>query len=349
MKKQCTYKQRGTHKLQNLCHTLSCATLFFILCSSFFTLTSCEYKDLCYDHNHWATVKVTFNWQKAPDAFTRADGQQQQNMGMTVLFYNLDEPGAEPIRYDFGLEGGTARLEAGTYRAVCYNNNTETILYRSMNYWNSLEAYTRQSSIEEGTLLTRSGMPRAQGTEGEPVILEPDPLWGSCSEPFTLKHDDRDVSLVLYPEYRYQTLTITIINVPNLQYTGQFGGAMSGLAASRWMASGLFGENLATQAFTASVIDATTLQMKFRIFGHCPHLAEGIENPHIFTVYAILADNSKWYYTIDVTDKIHEYGLSDKDINITIDGLPVPKPIVNGSGFQPTVDGWQGVEIEVGM
>ena len=142
-------------------------------------LTSCEYKDLCYDHNHWATVKVTFDWQKAPEAITRADGQQQQGLGMTVLFYNLNEPGAEPIRYDFGLEGGTARLEAGTYRAVCYNNNTETILYRGMNYWNSLEAYTRQSSIEEGTQLTRSGMPRAMGTEDEPVILEPDLLWST--------------------------------------------------------------------------------------------------------------------------------------------------------------------------
>ena len=34
---------------------------------------------------------------------------------------------------------------------------------------------------------------------------------------------------------------------------------------------------------------------------------------------------------------------------VEVDGLPVPKPIVNGSGFQPTIDGWQGVEIEVSM
>jgi hypothetical protein len=27
--------------------------------------------------------------------------------------------------------------------------------------------------------------------------------------------------------------------------------------------------------------------------------------------------------------------------------LPVPKPIVNGSGFQPTIDDWQGTEIDV--
>ena len=36
-------------------------------------------------------------------------------------------------------------------------------------------------------------------------------------------------------------------------------------------------------------------------------------------------------------------------IAIDIDELPIPKPIVNGSGFQPTIDGWQGIEINVEM
>ena len=39
----------------------------------------------------------------------------------------------------------------------------------------------------------------------------------------------------------------------------------------------------------------------------------------------------------------------EDEIDVDIDGLPIPKPIVNGSGFQPTVDGWQSIEIDVGM
>ena len=74
---------------------------------------------------------------------------------------------------------------------------------------------------------------------------------------------------------------------------------------------------------------------------------------HLLTIYAILADGSKWYYTNDVTDQMHDSSSStptdDNHIYIELDDLPVPKPIVNGSGFQPTIDGWQGVEIEVGM
>ncbi len=320
--------------------------LFFTLHFSLFTLclTSCEYKELCYDHGHWAEVTVTFDWSKAPTADVK---------GMTVLFYDVDNPGSEPVRYDFsGNTGGTARLDPGTYRAVAYNNDTETILLRNFLPYDDLEAYTRKSSIEEGTRLTRTGMPRATGTENEDVILEPDPIYAVAGQTFTLAPNERGASVVLTPDYRYYSISITINNVPNLQYTGQFGGALSGLAASRYLASGLCSDVTASESFSATVVDGTTLQMELHIFGHCPHLSDGVSNPHLLTIYAILADNSKWYYTLDITDKIHEARIEEQTehISITIDeGLPVPKPIVNGSGFQPTVDGWKGVNIDVTM
>ena len=71
----------------------------------------------------------------------------------------------------------------------------------------------------------------------------------------------------------------------------------------------------------------------------------------------MLADGSKWYYTQDVGNQMHDPshggggGGSDEnvEIDIVVDDLPIPKPIVNGSGFQPTIDGWQGIEIPVDM
>jgi hypothetical protein len=42
-------------------------------------------------------------------------------------------------------------------------------------------------------------------------------------------------------------------------------------------------------------------------------------------------------------------GPDAEEIIVNLDDLPIPKPIVNGGGFQPTIDGWQGVEIDVGM
>jgi hypothetical protein len=307
-------------------------------------LCSCQYKDLCYDHSHMGEVRVAYDWSQSHQADVK---------GMTVLFYHADNVSADPIRYDFtGMEGGTARLTMGSYRPSTYNYDTETILYRGMENPSSLEAYTRKSSIEEGTQLsTRNAMPRAATTEDQPVILEPDPLYGTAGNAFTLDPNTQ-TTVTLQPHRRFKEISLKIINVPNLQYTGQFGGALTGLAASIYMEDGQLSDDLATEAFTIQVVDGSTLVGKLRIFGHCPNQ----NNKHYLTIYAILADGTQWYYTIDVTDQMHPHGPDDPgsgddddDITIEIDGLPVPKPIVNGSGFQPTIDGWQGVDIDVGM
>ena len=313
------------------------------------TFASCkaELRELCLDHSHSANVSVAFDWQQAP---------QMNPQGMTVLFYNQQQPAAEPERYDFtGTAGGNARLLAAPYQAVAYNYDTETILYRSDGTPSSLEAYTRQSSIEEGTqmaIATRGyDMPRAPGAESEPVVLEPDPLCGAISNTFLLGADGVQ-GITLTPQMRTEEVIITIHHVPNLQYTSQFGGAVSGLAPSVYMASGKVGSGSVTQAFTGNVVDDSTIVMRLRIFGHCPQAEQGIHVPHLLTIYAILADGSKWYHTQDVSAQMDEVAITPDEktvVNIELDELPIPKPIVNGSGFQPTIDGWQGIEIEVGM
>lgn len=303
-------------------------------------LGSCQYKELYYEQDDWADVTVAFDWQNTPD---------MDPGGMTVLFYH--EGAGTPERYDFaGRQGGKARLQSGTWQAVAYNYDTETILYRNMESLATLEAYTRNSSIEEGTQLTRAGMPRAVGTEEEPVILEPDPLCGAAGSAFQLVTGQGE-TITIAPQMRSEEVIITIHDVPNLQYCTGFGGALSGLAGSVLIESGIVSGNKVTEAFTGRAIDDTTLEFKVRIFGHCPDGDHGSVNAHLLTVYVMLADGSKWYYTTDVTNQMHGGGSAPGDdvITIDIDELPIPKPIVNGSGFQPTIDGWQGIEINVDM
>ena len=291
-----------------------------------------ELRELCYDHSHISNLQVGFDWQEVPEMHPK---------GMTVLFYDASKSFQEPERYDFaGTEGGNARLVKGDYRAVAYNYDTETILYRNGEDYTTLEAYTRYSSVEEGTQLapfTRGvAMPRGSGTENEPVILEPDELCGAISDEFALSLD-QTTQVIIKPEHRTKEVVITINNVPNLEYTNQFGGALSGLAPSVCMATGRLGEGCVTESFACyAVYDA------------------GVQNTHLLTIYAILADGSKWYYTTDVTTQMHNEhpGPSpegEEEIDVNIDGLPIPKPIVNGSGFEPSIDGWQSVDINVDM
>lgn len=50
-------------------------------------LAGCDQRELCYDHNHTANVRIAFDWQYA---------QKANVEGMTVLFYNEDDPSADP-------------------------------------------------------------------------------------------------------------------------------------------------------------------------------------------------------------------------------------------------------------
>lgn len=313
-------------------------------------LPGCQYKDLCYDHNHWVNVNVVYDW-----SMPKGGSKAEEVDGMSVLFYS--EKYAEPVRYDLpGRDGGKVRLLPATYTALSYNNDTETILLRGMEKLETAEAYTRMSSMGEGTRLrTKGEFPRAKGTEDEPVILEPDMLWSAVGAPDRLEIGDPDHAMTLVMKQRVTEITITIYNVPNLEYTGQFGGALTGLASSVNLTTGALSNECATQAFPIDVKDGNTLQMKFRIFGHCPHQDKGDIHEHQLTIYAILADGSQWYYTQDVTESMHDPAHHHEEgevheIHIELeDPLPIPKPIVNGSGLHPTVDDWQGIEIEIGM
>lgn len=344
-------------KYHALISSLASALLLLGSCLAF---TSCDYKDLCYDHHHLVSLRVLFDWQNVPEA---------QPEGMTVLFYNLDKPQAVPTRFDLpGRNGGVVKLEPGRYRAVAYNYDTECILLRNAEEWNTITAYTRVSSIEEGTMLSRGPIPRAAGTDNEPVILEPDMLYACAGDPIKLEvtenyttYDDiiegagsvvseTHYTITLTPNQRTRNVNIYVTNVQNLAYSTQFGGALSTLSPSVVLANGQLGESPVSQAYTLSHTGDAQLESHFVIFGHCPYLSEGEENSHIVTLYAVLGDGTKWYYTVDVTDQIHDpvQNPDEYNLNIYIDGLPVPKPIVNGSGFSPTLDGWDEHVFEVG-
>lgn len=314
-----------------------------LLAVAVLALTGCRYKPLCYDHNHLVDVRVVYDWKDAPEA---------ELEGMTVLFYDLSGKADEPIRYDLpGKEGGVVRLPHGDWQAVSYNYDSESILFRGLHSIGTVEAYTRSSSVAEGTkLMTRGEMPRESSSANQPVILEPEAFWGAASAPFQLQIYDPERTIVITPQPLYRQVYVTINNVPNLQYTNGLGGTLSGLAPSVFVADGQLADGCAVEAFSIMVADKTTLTAQFLIFGHCPYSEREVYT-HNLTIYVIMSDGSKWYYTVDVTGQMHDRikNPDGQPIYIDIDGLDVPKPIVNGSGFHPTVDDWKNEEIEVHM
>ena len=106
--------------------------------------------------------------------------------------------------------------------------------------------------------------------------------------------------------------------------------------------AGIASAERVTIPFEMAKSSETTLAGSVQTFGHCP----SEQTTHTLIVYAVLADGSKWYYTYDVTDQIHS-APDQRDIRILLDGLPLPEP--NPAGFQPSVENWQAVDVDIEM
>lgn len=300
---------------------------------------SCTHKDLTFDYSRSVDLEVVFDWSAAPDASPSS-----------MSLYLFPTEGGEALRYEFtDRSGGTVRVPWGSYGAFCLNSDTENVTYNSTDLKTTFEVTTRNADLLSGLSalgVPPSGAPRAGGSEDERVALAPDKLWSDSAEDIELKRSS--AVLTLRPVLSVSRYTVEIRNAKNLKYVSGLSGSLSGMAGGLLpgMGSDATSGECVTIPFAVTVSeDKTLVTGELLGFGHCP---AGRNNPHHLTVYAVLSDGSKWYHTADVTDQIHS-APDQRNVHIVLDGLPLPKPITNGGGFQPSVDGWQSVNVDIEM
>ena len=155
--------------------------------------TSCEHKELCYDHSDAVDVEVVFDWCNAPDASPES-----------MSLYLFPAGGGEALRYEFtDCRGGTIRVPVGGYEALCLNSDTENVTYRNAECRETFEVTTRTADLLSGLSVLgvlSDGVPRVDGTESERVILPPDMLWSDCAESVELKPTAGTPTVTLSPE-----------------------------------------------------------------------------------------------------------------------------------------------------
>lgn len=332
------------------------AMLYLMTLSVLFS--SCEHKDLCYHHPHTKTLRVEFDWRDAPDANPE---------GMCVFFYPLDGEDVPQRRFDFtGKKGGGIEIQVGRYRVLCYNNDTESVLLRGTDAFDTHEGYTREGNIFESIYGSGANYaPKAKEAEDERVVISPDMIWGCAALDVEIsetgvsylcfpKSEREDWSgkpavsteqvITLYPHELVCTYTYEVRNVKNLKYATQMCGSLSGMAPSLLFGDESLGTECVTIPFESVSDGVSTITGRFYTFGH----HEENTAPHKLLLYVWFVDGSKYYYTFDVTDQIHS-APDKRHVHIIIDGLDFPQPIGNGSGFQPSVDDWQTVEEDIIM
>lgn len=307
------------------------------------TLSSCEHKKLVREYDGTVGVRVVFDWRYAPEASPAS---------MNLFLYSSE--GSEFLQYEMaGYTGGNIRVCIGIYDALCLNSDTENIIYRNTDACETFEITTRETSLL-GSLsnLYSSSVPRAKGSEDERVAFSPDPIYSGTRYGIPLGVRDEDTTIVLYPKDVLCHCFVEIVNASNLRYANSLSASLSG------MAGGLLPANLEptfervtipfglkTEYDNSSITgDITgTATGDFLTFGYN-------RNPEVkqqLVVYAIMMDGSKLYYTYDVTEQVHS-SPNPYYIHIIVNGLPLPKPVIDG-GFQPEVDIWESITVNIPM
>ena len=310
-----------------------------IMAAVLMAATSCEHKDLCYDHPHSVGVGVIFDWRNAPSATPES-----------MCAFLLPENGERPLRYDFANRtGGMIRTLPGGYQAFCLNSDAEGVFFRDEE--GGFELTTGNAPVVSGFMSLGAEAPRARGTERERVALAPDTLWCDHLDE-SIRLTEGSDTIVFYPELSVCIYTVEIRNVKNLKYITELNGTLSGLAGGLHAQKGEVSEELVTVPFPLPLPEerngTTTIEGSFLTFGHRPGTPHERMHRHKIVIYAMLLDGTKRYYEEDVTSQIPADG-NPRRVHIIIDELPLPKPIVNGGGFQPDVDEWQQVDIELPM
>ena len=309
--------------------------LTFILALALF-VASCTHKELCYDHTHTRNIIVQFDWSKAPEAAPRS-----------MSLYLFPENGDKPLRYEFtNKDGGKIRVVAGYYKAICMNSDVRDITIQDKDDFDLFCISTKDVMSVSGLAKNKVSvktLPKAKSKTEERWVYSPEQIWSGCLD--KVEVSEHGQVLTLAPEGHIKNCHVQINNAENLEWISGMSATISSLSGGHHPACKRESEECVTIPFeTRYDAKMRTVNGGFTFFGHCPTE----QTTHQLIIYSILADESQWYYTYDVTDQI-ERADDPYNVYITLNELPLPKPVMSGGGFKPTIGGWKEIEINISM
>lgn len=278
-------------------------------------------------------VNVVFDWSKAPD--TQA--------ASVVLYLYSDEH--DVMNYWFtNPSGGYITSYAGMHTAVCHSNDDPYVHHlRNQNEHHEIEIYTDDTSVLIGQGISTRGIPRADGTEEEPLRMVPSMIYGAQDREIPLRASDLEQTLTLYPEELVCHYSVEFLNVENLKSADlQIDGSISSMAGGFYPGRMSATSEAVSHTFTLTADEQlTTLRSEFLTFG----IPEGEKLPHEICLYIALKDRTGGFYTFDVSDQVNN-APDPHNVNIRIYGLKLPDvpeiPVLppGSTGMSVEIDTW---------
>lgn len=143
-----------------------------LLSSLLLMLAGCEFREVLDDYPV-SGVEIKLNWTGVTDKLPEM---------MRVIFYPKNEEGRRIESY-LPPAGGEVKVPPGRYAVVIYNYNTESVLIRGDESYETIEAYT--------------GSCTELNTRAEEMVWSPDPLYVVALDDVDIKKSD-DVFLMEY-------------------------------------------------------------------------------------------------------------------------------------------------------
>ncbi|WP_290093493.1 DUF5119 domain-containing protein [uncultured Muribaculum sp.] len=285
--------------------------------------------------DHTVSVSVTFDMRYVGD---------QPPAGMTLYLYPLDE-NLETRRFDFkGITGGKVDIKPGRYNIICYNNDTHGVDFRNTDRYDSHEAYTRQSALNQSP--DGNNLPVAPGAEDEQLLICPDPMTGTSISNVSL--ESNDVTLTLQPRRLTCTYRYEITDVTNIGRVTSMFASISGMTSSLLLCDGNPGSECATLVSEAVSDGMSRITGEFVIFRH----DNGCNASHHLMLY-VWTDDGKLHCLggsdtrFDMTEKLHQSGESGS-VTLTVNGLEIPQSDdPEGTGYTPDIDDWPIVDTDI--
>ena len=295
----------------------------------------CTHKDLNDDAPTTIAenVDVIFDWSKAPDRDVKS-----------MLLYLYPEQ-RDVMNYWFNTpDGGRIKAYAGKHTAICHSNDDPYVHYlRNQENHNELEIYTDNTMVLVGQGISTRGIPRAKGTEEEPLRMTPTMIYGGQNSEIDLKVTNFDQTITLCPEELVCHYSVEFVDVENLKNADlRIDATISSLAGGYYPGRMSPTSEAVSHTFTLTTDEQLkSLQSEFLTFG----LPEGEKRQHMICVYIALKNKTGNFYTFDVTDQVNN-APDPRHVNIRIPGLKLPElpddpePPVSG-GVSIEIDSWK--------
>ncbi|MDE7413613.1 MAG: DUF5119 domain-containing protein [Muribaculaceae bacterium] len=304
-------------------------------------LSSCRHKDLDFEEVPRQKVNIRFDWSNAQDASPSS---------MEVwLFYSPEESPDSTLRFDFNNSyGGSVKIPYGSFSGLALNSdNTDWARFRNTENIEMFEIFTKEASGLPVSGIKTRAFPRAKGAEEETLVEAPGMIYSARNDGMSLRRGETEKTFTFFPEEIVCHYTVDVKDVKNISSIDgtAVDGTLSGMAGSYMHGKKEASDSKVTIPFyLVKDSQGNSLHGEFLTFGESPKTS----NPHKLSLYAVLDDGNKYLYTFDVSSQIYD-APDPKHVHIVVSGLPLPDPVIEGSGFTPDVSDWENVEIDLPM